>query len=61
MDKMVLKRAFDMFYRGNEDSKGSGLGLFIVKTNIGKLKGEVKINSKRFEGTEIRIILPLAF
>lgn len=61
MDKMVLKRAFDMFYRGNEDSKGSGLGLFIVKTNIEKLKGEIKISSKRFEGTETRIILPLVF
>ena len=59
MDKMVLKRAFDMFYRGNESSKGSGLGLFIVKSNIEKLKGQIKIKSKQFEGTEIRILLPL--
>lgn len=58
MDRAVLKRAFDMFYRGNEESKGSGLGLFIVKTNIEKLKGEIKVKSKLNEGTEVRICLP---
>lgn len=59
MDKNVLKRAFDMFYRGNESSKGSGLGLFIVKSNTEKLGGKVKIKSKPKEGTEIKILLPI--
>nr|WKN36834.1 ATP-binding protein [Tunicatimonas sp. TK19036] len=58
MEKQVLDRAFDMFYRGNQASSGSGLGLFIVKTNIEKLGGDLKIKSKPREGTELRIFLP---
>lgn len=58
MSKSVLKRAFDMFYRGNEGSKGSGLGLFIVKSNTEKLGGKIRIKSKLKEGTEIKIVLP---
>ncbi|MDF9796902.1 PAS domain S-box-containing protein [Catalinimonas alkaloidigena] len=58
MDKHVLARAFDMFYRGNEVSKGSGLGLFIAKSNVEKLGGEIKIKSKVDVGTEIIILLP---
>ncbi|MEM9832850.1 MAG: ATP-binding protein [Bacteroidota bacterium] len=58
MDKMVLDRAFDMFYRGNHTSSGSGLGLFIVKSNIEKLGGELKIKSKVDKGTEVKFYLP---
>jgi PAS domain S-box-containing protein len=58
MDKNVIKKAFNMFYRGNENSDGSGLGLFIVKSTIEKMKGEIILKSKVKEGTEIKIILP---
>ncbi|MEQ9438626.1 MAG: ATP-binding protein [Cyclobacteriaceae bacterium] len=58
MEKNVLDRAFDMFYRGHEASSGSGLGLFIVKSNVEKLGGDLKIKSKPREGTEIKIYLP---
>ncbi|MEM9672082.1 MAG: ATP-binding protein [Bacteroidota bacterium] len=58
MDKTVLDRAFDMFFRGNQSSAGSGLGLFIVKTNVEKLGGDLKVKSKPKEGTEVRIYLP---
>ena len=58
MDKNVLKNAFEMFYRGNEGSTGSGLGLFIVKSYVEKLGGEIKIKSKISEGTEVKISLP---
>ncbi len=58
MSKTVLDRAFDMFYRGSSTSSGSGLGLFIVKSNIEKLGGEMKIKSKVDYGTEIKIYLP---
>lgn len=58
MDTHVLQRACDMFYRGSELSKGSGLGLFIAKSNIEKLGGELKINSIVDVGTEIYILLP---
>ncbi|SDL81269.1 PAS domain S-box-containing protein [Catalinimonas alkaloidigena] len=58
MDKHLLKRAFDMFYRGNQDSNGSGLGLFIVKTSVEKLGGQLKVKSKVRQGTEMKIVLP---
>lgn len=58
MNRNVLKNAFDMFYRGNEGSDGSGLGLFIVKSYVDKLGGKIKIKSKLNIGTEIKIYLP---
>lgn len=58
MSRQVQGRAFDMFYRGNQTSKGSGLGLFIVKSNVEKLGGEVRIKSQIDHGTELWIYLP---
>ena len=58
MNKHVQQRAFDMFYRGNLASNGSGLGLFVVKSNVEKLGGEVKLKSKLQEGTEVKLLLP---
>lgn len=58
MDKHVAERAFDMFYRGTQTSTGSGLGLFIAKSNIERLGGEISLSSKVGLGTEIRLLLP---
>ena len=58
MSRHVQQRAFDMFYRGNPASQGSGLGLTIVKSNVEKLGGEVTIKSKLQEGTDVRLLLP---
>lgn len=44
-------RIFDMFYRASDDSKGSGLGLYIVKEAVQKLNGEMRIRSTWGEGT----------
>jgi signal transduction histidine kinase len=40
-----LKKVFDMFFKVNESSNGTGLGLYIVKTTVEKLNGTVKIES----------------
>ncbi|HEY8402800.1 MAG TPA: ATP-binding protein, partial [Cytophagaceae bacterium] len=37
---------FNMFFKANENSSGSGLGLYIVKTTIEKLKGKIKLTSQ---------------
>ena len=58
MSRQVQQRAFDMFYRGNQISQGSGLGLFIVKSNVQKLGGEIRIKSQIDHGTEMWIYLP---
>jgi PAS domain S-box-containing protein len=53
-----LTKIFDMFYRANQKSTGTGLGLFIVKETIDILKGEINISSKVGEGTIFTIIIP---
>ena len=58
MSRQVQRRAFDMFYRGNQISEGSGLGLFIVKSNVEKLGGQIRIRSQVDHGTEMWIYLP---
>lgn len=51
-------RIFEMFYRASEDSEGSGLGLYIVKETLDKLRGTISVQSKPGEGTEFIITLP---
>lgn len=58
MDKDLQKRAFDMFYRGHNHTEGSGLGMFIVKTHVEKLGGEIGIKSTPQMGTEVWLYLP---
>lgn len=45
------RKVFNMFYRASEDSKGSGLGLYIVKETVEKLGGQISIQSTYLEGT----------
>lgn len=52
------QRIFDMFYRGNESSKGSGLGLYIVKETLDKLSGSIKLHSIPGEGSSFRLSFP---
>jgi PAS domain S-box-containing protein len=51
-------RLFDMFYRASLKSKGSGLGLYIVKTSIEKMGGTVTLSSEVGVGTEFVVELP---
>ncbi|AOR23586.1 sensor histidine kinase [Clostridium taeniosporum] len=55
-----LKHIFDRYYRGTntgESHKGSGLGMAISKEIINNHDGEIKVNSKLGNGTEIIITL----
>ena len=52
------EKIFDMFYRASESSKGSGLGLFIVKDMVERLGGQISLNSNYGEGTTFIINLP---
>lgn len=49
---------FKMFFRANADSKGSGLGLYIVKGVLEKLEGSIDVESKVGVGTSFRIQIP---
>jgi signal transduction histidine kinase len=50
-------RVFEMFYRANESSGGTGLGLFLVKKIIDQLNGIIRVESTFRMGTTVEIIL----
>lgn len=58
IDAEIKDRIFEMYFRGNEDSKGSGLGLYLVANGIKKLGGTVAVESKLNNGSVFRIDLP---
>jgi PAS domain S-box-containing protein len=60
IESKYLTKIFDMFFRATDQSKGSGLGLYIVKTMIEKLKGKIQVTSQLGLGTTFTIELPNA-
>ena len=59
IEQQYQDRIFEMYFRGNEHSKGNGLGLFIVKKSVGKLGGTVTLVSEYMKGSTFTIKLPL--
>lgn len=58
IDPQISENIFDMFFRGSQRSVGPGLGLYIVKIAVEKMKGSIAW--ERVEGKTIfRMILPL--
>jgi PAS domain S-box-containing protein len=51
-------KIFNMFYRATDRSQGSGLGMYIVKQAVEKLRGNIKVSSEFGKGTCISITLP---
>jgi len=51
-------KIFKMFFRATADSKGSGLGLYIVKSTVEKLGGTIKMESHFGEGTTFEVEIP---
>jgi len=55
----IKHKVFDMFFRGTDQSKGSGLGLYIIHKIVnGKLNGSLKLESVYKESTNIECYLP---
>jgi signal transduction histidine kinase len=52
------EKVFNMFYRASDKSKGSGLGLYIVKQSLGQLGGSVTLKSQLGEGSTFTVLLP---
>ncbi len=51
------QKIFDMFFRISGKSNGSGIGLYIVKETIEKLKGSIDVESKEGVGTVFTVTL----
>ena len=58
IEKEHVKKVFDMFYRATEKSQGSGLGMYIVKQAVEKLKGTISVKTKYGKGTTFTIVFP---
>lgn len=53
-----LPHIFQMFYRANARVSGSGLGLYIVKEALNKMKGQIEVQSEEGKGTIFVITMP---
>lgn len=56
--KEIQGKIFDMFFRGNERSTGSGLGLYMVKKAVEKLHGDINFTSEAGVGSVFTLYLP---
>lgn len=58
IDERHLPKIFDMFYRANKSSKGTGLGLYLVKDALNHMEGKIEVLSQKGKGTTFNIYLP---
>ena len=58
IEKEYLDKIFEIFYRANTHAKGTGIGLYLVKEYLQKIKGTVSVRSVFGEGTEFVIDIP---
>jgi signal transduction histidine kinase len=58
IDNLLLPKIFEMFFRATQRNEGSGLGLYIVKEAVEKLRGKIEIESREGAGTVFNIEIP---
>ena len=58
INKEYINKIFDMFFKTDEKTKGSGLGLYITKEAITKIEGEIAVWSEKGVGSIFTITLP---
>ncbi|HMQ00690.1 MAG TPA: sensor histidine kinase, partial [Cyclobacteriaceae bacterium] len=49
---------FNMFYRASENTKGSGLGLYIAKETVNRIGGNIAFQSEYGKGSVFTIEVP---
>jgi signal transduction histidine kinase len=58
IDNLYIDKIFNMFFRASERSKGSGLGLYIVKETLTKIDGTIRVESNLGAGTTFVVRIP---
>ncbi|MCC5919990.1 MAG: HAMP domain-containing histidine kinase [Cyclobacteriaceae bacterium] len=51
----IAAKIFDMYYKGDLESRGNGLGLYLVKLIVEKLNGNIRFENNRDEGVSFFI------
>jgi PAS domain S-box-containing protein len=59
IEESLQGHVFDMFFRGDTTSNGSGLGLYLVRSGVNKLNGQIELESTLLSGTTFTISIPL--
>ena len=59
VEHAIQHRLFDMFFKGTEKSKGSGLGLYIVQKSVQALEGNVTVESEVGKFTKFTVRFPM--
>ena len=54
----VQQKIFNMFFRGHENSVGSGLGLYIAKEAAEKINGQITVKSEYGKGSIFSLHIP---
>jgi signal transduction histidine kinase len=52
-----IQNIFKMFYRADTKSKGSGIGLYIVKETLEKIQGSISVQSEYGKGSMFTVLL----
>jgi signal transduction histidine kinase len=52
-----VNKIFDMFFRASQETDGTGLGLYIVKEALAKVKGKIDVESEFGKGTTFTVTL----
>jgi signal transduction histidine kinase len=55
----IKTKLWDMFFVGNELSRGNGLGLYIVSKSVHALDGKIHFESKLNEYTAFTVVIPV--
>jgi signal transduction histidine kinase len=56
--KEDLPKIYNKFYRGSSDTKGFGLGLYLVRNIIRKHDAKISVKSSPGQGTTVSILFP---
>lgn len=51
-------KIFEMFYRATQNANGTGLGLYIMKRSVDRLKGTIDIKSEVGVGSTFTVMIP---
>jgi signal transduction histidine kinase len=61
IDDEEKSKIFDVYFRGrnSQETAGDGIGLYVVKENLEKIGGTIKVESVAGEGSKFIIALPV--